>query len=318
MVLRRTSENNNSFENKLMEKLNLYEMQGLLVDAEWNPTVGIEAIQSNDIDSIPEKIKNKDFKFSTDILTPVHLNTKRLLGRYVLTQNLQVPLIIILYGKKRNDHYVFVNYEVHLDKKRDKLKICYEKERNEVDFINWWREHKGTIQTKDTANGAKPRIRQTSIDEILEEHGLEWGGNIDAFHPIAYNKDDPTTYNVEYIVDFISVSRDMKKNANPHKWYNDGIPKHGPRYEGLKVQSTIANILNIPHIMLYIDKNPDHNEERLGITSIKKISPNEIELTHDPKTDQEIIPGNNIICGLPDIKEEIKRIIQISDPPTVI
>ena len=76
MVLRRTSENNNSFENKLMEKLNLYEMQGLLVDAEWNPTVGIEAIQSNDIDSIPEKIKNKDNFIEGEIYTNILENTE--------------------------------------------------------------------------------------------------------------------------------------------------------------------------------------------------------------------------------------------------
>lgn len=321
---RRTSENNNPFENKLMDKLKLYEMQGLLVDAEWNPTVGIEAIQSDDIDSILAKIDDSNFDqhFLEDVLEQVNLNKKNLVGRYVLTHNLNVPLFVILYGRDRQNQYIFANFKISLERKNNTtgigIAIDHERTRNEADFINWWREHKGTIQTKDTANGAKPRIQRTSIDNILEEYGLEWGGNIDAFHPVTSDQYDPATYKVQYIVDFISVSGNMEKNADPHIWYDDGNPKHGPRYEGLKAQSTIANKLNVPHIMLYIDKNPKSNMERLGITSIKQISPKEIELTHDPKTGQQIIPGNNIISGLDNIEKEINRIISISNPPTII
>lgn len=320
---RRSSENNNPFENTLMEKLNLYEMQGLLVNAEWNPTIGMEAIQSDDIDSILAKIKDSNYKqhFLEKIFEKVHLNKKRLIGRYILTQNLDIPLFIILYGQSKNNQYIFANFKICLSDNNDNrlnLSICHEKTRNEEDFINWWKEHKGTIQTKDTANGAKPRIQRTLIDKILEKHGLEWGGNIDAFHPINSNKHNITTYKVQYIVDFISVSKDMEENADPHKWYNDGNPKHGPRYEGLKAQSIIANKLNVPHIMLYIDKNPNPNVKRLGITSIKQISQKKIELTHDPNTDQQIIPGKNIVYGLDNIEKEINNIISISNPPTVI
>lgn len=42
---RRTSENAHKFEKKLFEQLNLSELQGLLVDENWNATVGLEAIE---------------------------------------------------------------------------------------------------------------------------------------------------------------------------------------------------------------------------------------------------------------------------------
>lgn len=307
---RRTSENAHKFEKKLFEQLDLSELQGLLVDENWNATVGLEAIEildSNYFESLKSTNRSKEDKeeFCNEFYKV--LTKKDIKERYLLCDKLNIPFVLIFYCPTYEG---IKNFRISMVKINDNGDIKYinKIDYSENDFIKWWQSKKGTIQTKQLRNSAGPRVKRTKIDNILSNYGLMWGGNIDAFK--AENS------HIECIIDFISCSRNMNINANPSKWYNSSNPKYGPKYEGFKTQSKVANRLCVPHLIIYLDKSqPD--AEIVAISAIKEISPHAITLVNDPVTNSQRIPKDHITEGIENICDEIGKVISFSNPPII-
>lgn len=309
-LIRRTSENAHKFEKKLFDQLNLSELQGLLVDENWNATVGIEAIEIPDSNYFRIlKSTNRSEEDKKELLNDFYkiLSPKAIKERYLLCNKLNVPFVLIFYCPEYKGNKNFRISTVKING-NDDIKYINKIDYSESDFIKWWQSKKGTIQTKQLRNSAGPRVEKTKIDNILSKYGLMWGGNIDAFKV----EDDQ----IKCIIDFISCSRNMNINADPSKWYNSSNPKYGPKYEGFKTQSKVASRLCIPHLLIYLDKSkPD--AEIVAISAIKEISPHAITLINEPATNSQRIPKDHITEGLKNICDEIDKVINFSNPPIV-
>ena len=165
---------------------------------------------------------------------------------------------------------------------------------------------KGTTQNKPLANGAGTRAKCTVFDGALEKYGLMWGGNIDGF---IVNEDFDQ---ITCIIDNISVSTDLSgKRANPADYFNDGNPKHGPKYEGWRPTTTLAMMLNVPHALFTLDKN-NAAKEHIGLTFISGLSKEKISFAGD------VAPNSNVINGLEKIVQTFTAELPAMHPPKVV
>lgn len=276
----RTSENAHNFQKRLFNRLQAHSLQGLLMNDRHEFTTAIEAVEYEEGDD----------------KTKVPFTQKELHARYVLAREAGVPLYLLCYMDslyklikvKENNNQIVLNLDDRFD---------------ERGFIQWWRERKKTVQTKQLNNGGEARLGETVFDTVLRRHGYEWGGNIDGF----VLSDDKQR--VSYIIDNISVSkRDL--NDEPSHYFNSPNPRHGPRYEGWYAAVKLANQIGVPHLLFTIDKN-DETKEHIGLTAIERLSPEGIFYVENQK------PNNNIVEKLDFIVKAINEKLSIASPPAL-
>ena len=280
----RSTENDHSFQIALYEKLNAYSLQGLLMDSNHKFTAAVEAIEYNSDEEIKIPFSNKE-----------------LCAKYLLASKLKVPFYIVTY--KANYFRIF---EV-LQSANNTFRFIStpKKPLNENEFANWWGKLKGTVQQKPLANGAGSRANATVFDSTLEKYKLKWGGNIDGF--IVNESFDK----IECIIDNISVSGKLDgMNADPAKYFNDGNPAHGPKYDGWYPTTFLASSLNVPHALFTFNKK-DHTENKIGLTFISELSAEKISYVDN------ITPNSNVLEGIDTIKAEINEKLPKMNPPTI-
>ena len=146
----RSTECEHEFTKKLFSKLGAYSLQGLTMSSDHRWTAAIEAIQYDDDEIV-------------DLYSIFELNDLR--AKYSLAKAIEVPLYFLIYQKGI--------YSVFFVSKTDhEFLFSREKEFGEDGFIDWWKSIKGTDQSKDFNNGAKPRATTTIFDRVLEKHHL--------------------------------------------------------------------------------------------------------------------------------------------------
>lgn len=276
----RTTEKLHSFQKKLYKSINAFDLQGLLMDENRNFTAAVEAIEFEDYE-IP------DFKnvFSDE----------ELLAKYALADALAVPFFLIQFSKG--------NYGIRKVYKssEDIIGLTKIENKNEKEFIDWWKQFKRTNQTHPLSNGAENRICNTIFDKVLRKHGLEWGGNIDGFI-ISKRK-------VVAIIDNITIGKASAPldgyKADPALYFS----KKGPKYETWLSSVKLASILGIPHFLFTLD-GVDQNAEHIGFSTIRSLDKFGIYYVDDKK------PFENILIGINNIKSALECFRFFSGPPS--
>jgi hypothetical protein len=281
----RTTENDHTFQKKLFERLNAYQLQGLLINSKDEFSAGVEAVQYEDYEEYR-----------------IPFSEEELWAKYILTKEIGIPMYLVYYWKRL--YYILKVNKVTQGKAKPSLvnKVGM----NEDDFARWWKGLKGMPQTKHLNNGANVRTENTVFDGVLRRYGLEWGGNIDGFILSNDNK------KVLCVVDNISVSvDDLRGNkADPGVYFHSSNPKHGPRYEGWYGAVKLSNQLKVPHMLLTIDKR--HPElEHVGMTFIDDLSPDGLSYIDN------ISPNKRVIDGIANIRQTYAKLIKCMHAPTL-
>lgn len=295
----RSSERNHYFQSMLFRRLRAFSLQGLLMDDDHNFTAAIEAIaeeSSDDKRLFPYSGSNVVFPFSSTN-TAIPFTEEELHAKYILATEIGVPFYIICYSNG-----LFTILEVK--EKDGSIGIKKSQKFTEQQFIDWWKQLKGTIQTKQLNNGGEARLCNTVFDSVLRKYGLEWGGNIDGF---SLNEDGS---GIRCIIDNISVSR-PGLNDDPSNYFNSPNPRHGPRYEGWYAAVKLAHDLGVPHVLFTLDKNNDRIEHT-GIAFIRRLSPEGLFYVKNIKT------NDNIRSGMDNIVDFINRVLPRLSPPELI
>lgn len=281
----RSTENDHDFQKRLFDRLNAYQLQGLLINSRDEFSAGVEAIQYDDGEEYVEPFSEEE-----------------LWAKYVLTERIGIPMYLVYYWKRL--YYILqVNKE---SQGKARPKRLNSKGMNEDGFAQWWKELKGMPQTKQLNNGAGVRADNTVFDSALRRHGLEWGGNIDGFILSADNNE------VLCVIDNISVSVDDLggNNADPGAYFHSPNPKHGPRYEGWYGAVKLSNQIAVPHMLLTIDKK--HPEmEHVGMTFIDDLSPRGLTYI------ENIPPNRRVVNGIDNIALTYARLISRMHAPTL-
>ncbi|MGL5550321.1 MAG: hypothetical protein ACRDD4_11535 [Culicoidibacterales bacterium] len=294
-MLRRTTENDNhKFQKELFRKINAFDLQGLTMNARRDKfTMGVEYFDLTYQEY--QVVRSGCDIYQLEGMLPIEL----IKAQSILTMQLNIPLYYIL-GYEDD----FLLLEISFDGLELNIKESWF---DTEQLINFWFMHKQTIQTHPyDKNGAKLRAGKTRIDGILESEGLEWGGNIDGF-----------IINDNYVVaiiDCISIGPASQRNthdlsdpkADPALYFN----ARGPKYTTWLSTITLAQALNVPHLLFTLDK-VDPTQESVGLTGIEYITKNGISYY------EGIAPNQNVIYGLDNVYNNIFNLLTQLNVPSV-
>lgn len=281
----RSTENEHDFQTRLFRRLNAYQLQGLLINSEDKFSAGVEAVQYEE---------GEEYR--------VPFSDEELWAKYVLTEQIGIPMYLVYYWRRL--YYILQVEKVKTGKAQPHL--INKTGLSDEGFAKWWKELKGMPQTKQLNNGAGVRADNTVFDSTLRRYGLEWGGNIDGF-VLSKSNDE-----VLCVIDNISVSVDnlSGNNADPGAYFHSPNPKHGPRYEGWYGAVKLSNQLNVPHMLLTIDKKHPQTEH-VGMTFIDELSPDGLFYV------ENISPNNRVISGIDNIALTYANLISRMHAPSL-
>jgi hypothetical protein len=139
------------------------EIQGVPMDAAWEPTACVEAID------YPEG----------EPMRPVSDLGSEASGRKVaFARQLHVPFYVVTsVNENRLEDLTFTVFKL---RPRDGSTVASTREKglSAEQFAAFWANLKGTTQTKGLPD-AGVRIENSNVDQVLGKAGLAWGGNVD-------------------------------------------------------------------------------------------------------------------------------------------
>ncbi len=278
----RSSERSHRFQTALFERLGAFSLQGLLQDEEREFTTAVEAVMGepdDDRSRFPYVGQRKPAVPFVKGMLPFTAGELR--ARCVLAGQLHIPFYMVCFL----DGLFFI---MRVQKRHGRIWLLPFARLDEAGFAGWWESRKRTVQTKRLYNGGERRLRGTVFDAVLRAHGLEWGGNIDGF----LLSEDGTR--VRCIIDNISVSRPNLAD-DPARYFNSPNPRHGPRYEGWYAAVKLASDLDVPHIVMTLDRN-DERAEHVGIAVTRALTPEGLFYVDGVPTCDNIVEGlDNIV-----------------------
>ena len=279
---RRNVEGDHPFAKFVAAQCNIYELGGLLVDKNWNFTAAVEAFE---VDLEESKNRLSDLINSNSYAKVLYIDG-------IFAQKLGIPFYIIVHVKTRKSVYL---YEVCSDYNTNKL-ICVKTiSLSEDEFIQWWQQMKGTVQTKIYRRDFKDRAKNSYFDNLLESHRLKWGGNIDGYL-IA---DNDHTYEITAIIENRFTNKTPLSEYDPNFFYSD---YNGGDYHTWLPLIKLKDQLKVPlFLMTYSNRNGEQNQ--VGMTRILGQSKDSGLIYMQDQHGHTIRPCDNLFHDLSDIKE---------------
>lgn len=295
-MLRRTTENDNhKFQKELYGKLNAFDLQGLTMNVSRDKfTAGVEYFDLSYEEY--QKVKSGFSIYQISGMLPFNL----IRAQVTLTNQLNIPLYYI-WGYKDD----FLLHEVFFNGNELEYKHWWI---DTEQLVSFWHKRKKTIQNHPfDKNGAKMRAGKTRIDGILEAAGLDWGGNIDGF--IIHDS------KVIAIIDCISIGPASQRTthdlsdpkADPAIYFN----ARGPKYATWLSTITLAQALNVPHLLFTLNKE-DTIQEAIGLTGIDYLTKNGINYY------KRTAPNQNVIYGLGNVYQNVVNLLNQLNIPRVL
>lgn len=228
-MIKRDTERHHELANSVFSNINIYDMQGLLINSHNQFSAAIEAFEldSNELFNLNEAFSEQELK-----------------AKYILAKKLNIPFFIITYNKGTD---FFTINEIAYNSQNSSLFINKISSLNFSDFVTWWGRLKGTLQTKELFEAAN---RTKKIDEILEKHGLSWGGNVDGFI-LSLSKD-------ETILGIVEKRLSHKyniENYDPANFFH----YRGGDYNTWLPLITLSKQLNCPLFLMTFNINDNKN-----------------------------------------------------------
>ena len=272
MHIRDTEGSKTTFRTDLFNDLGIVELQGLLMNENWKPTAGVEAI---------------DYEPNEPINVIQDIGENALAGKLALTDALNVPLYVVTSR----------NQEKLLDLRFDVIKITKESSnirktsyRNGLEpeeFARFWGKYKGTDSVKPLPD-ANTRIKDSNVDNVLREADLEWGGNIDG---ILTNDG----WEVKAIIESRKTNQKELNSYDPNNYFH----YRGGDYNTWKPLYNISNELSVPLILLTFK----HEKSQCGCAYVDNMSSSK-GLTYE----DGITPDQNLLAES-DVKTELRSVL---------
>lgn len=257
---RRDTEETHSLGDAFFKRANVYDMQGLLINSNNMFSASIEAF---------ELAKEETFILEA-AFSPIDLHAKML-----LSEKLKIPFYIITYIEGTSF------FSIHTIVRKNELIYIESSEQYSFEhFIHWWRELKGTLQTKSLSEAGQ-RIAKSKIDQVLATEKLSWGGNIDGF---ILSKDGK---NILGILEKRLSTQASIDTYDPAKYFRSTHYRGGDYNTWLPLVN-LSNELDCPLFLLTLHKK---NYNMFGIAVIDKINHEELIYKSGP-------PSSNLFSNI--------------------
>ncbi len=244
---KRDTENVHFLADSLFANWDIYDLQGLLLNEEYEFTAAIEGVY------LEKGEKWQDL--------PLFFSNKEINAKLLVAEKLDVPFYVICHCFDLQNQHRFQIIEY----KRGSDFLHYNKnwDFNSTEFINWWSSLKGTIQTKEFREQGKERTDRSYIDIVLAQNNLMWGGNVDGIMIC------PQTNTPKAIIEKRIRKADAKiENYDPARYFYDKNDPLKNDYFTWKPLVKLAIALDCP---LYLLTFRNNDNENYGMSSIKNI-----------------------------------------------
>lgn len=271
---RRDTERKHELANKIYEKSHMYDLQGLLIGKNGAFTAAIEAFEIQE---------NEEFDFRSAF------TIDSLRAKCTLASKINVPFYIIVH-KENTECFVFHRVALH----NNQVVEASQSIKSTAEFIQWWAENKGTIQTK-RYNEMQGRISDSYIDDVLETNNLKWGGNIDGF---IISKHDSNRL-LAIIEKRVTASFNIA-DYDPANYYN---------YRGGDYNTwlPVYNLARMLHIPLFLITFQEGNNISAGAAVIKEVLPKQLVYESLP-------PNKNLFDSIIPLKRWISKYLKLHTP----
>ena len=286
---RRDVEGDHAFAKCVAEQCQIFELGGLLLDKNWNFTAAVEAFELSS--------EEKGTPLSSLLDRSGYAENLFMSGLFA--QKLNVPFYIIAHVQ---DESIVRLYSVHSDHNSKQLLCSEHRKLTEDDFIRWWQEMKGTVQTKPYRKDLKDRAKSSYFDNLLESNGLKWGGNIDGY----LVSDSSDASNMIAVIENRFTRKIPLNKYDPNAFYSG---YNGGDYNTWLPLMKLKDRLGIPlFLMTYSHRSGEEN--KVGITQILGQSKTE-GLQYIKDTNGAFIrPCDNIVQSVSDVKKWFEKALK--------
>lgn len=281
MLIRRNTEGSHLFSETIDNNLNIFDMQGLLLDRNGHFTTAIEAFELT-ANSRLKSLSQEAFD-----------GEEKLYVRASFAAQVGVPFYVLLH--KEGEHIIHF-FELYADADSHKCKCRNKFHLSEAQFIEWWHERKQTRQTKPYREQFLGRVRRSYFDSLLESNELKWGGNIDGY----FVSSKETNYTVEGIIEKRFTTRRSITRYDPAYYFNYG----GGDYKTWEPLFTLKNQLAVP-LYLFTYSRCEGEERKVGVTVVTSLSQRGITYITDERN-HVILPYSNICNNEAELKQRLQ------------
>lgn len=281
---RRSVEGTHPFAEYIAEYCHIFDLGGLLLDDNGNFTAAVEAFEIE---------PNEDHR-ALSVLLDNNGYTDTIYMACIFAEKLGVPFYVFAHieGNK------LINiYHLRSDQNSHQVVCTQRSKLTEDGFIQWWKQKKRTIQTKPYRQQFRQRAETSYFDDLLESHGLKWGGNIDGYLVTLHNNEEDVSAIIENrFTNKVSLSR-----YDPNNFYTDG---GGDYYTWLPLM-ILKDRLGVP-LFLMTYSNRSEEEGQVGITRILGQDRNGLHYIKD-RNNRSIRPCDNLHHNLATIRAWISE-----------
>lgn len=161
---RRNSEREHWFSKEVAKACGIYDMQGLLIGG-GKFTAAVEAFEWEEEDN-------------GKTIYEAFFPQEEMYIKCAFAKAVGVPFYILLH--RGDEPFIYV-YHMETDGKYPQCKISRREKWTEEEFLHWWARNKTTLQQKAYRPALVSRVGSGYFDNLLESHGMKWGGNVDGF-----------------------------------------------------------------------------------------------------------------------------------------
>lgn len=271
-MVRRYSLGGHQLIDKIVNEFNQTEIEGYSIQE----ISGIVMDQNNNFTSVMEYYEISE-KYNFDLKN--HL--LELQASIMISKKLNIPMFIIVY-RENSEFFEIHDYfnNVKFNKKYTEL------DNSKNDFLIWWKQYKGTVQSKPLY---RADYTSCKINQVFNTGMTKWGGDIDGV--IIYNDNE-----IISLIEFRKSTKELVSNYDPNKYYR-GTQYRAGDYMTWYPLIHLKNILSIP---LYLITLSENDVNKYGYAEI---------LSQDRQTlhyKNGIVPGKNATNDLKTIFKQIK------------
>lgn len=279
---RRNVEGEHEFAKAIAERFNLFELGGLLLDANWDYTAVVEAF---------ELTKEEKGHHLSDLMEANGFSEGLYMaGRFA--KRLEIPFFLIAHVQEEPHIYI---YRVTPDEEAQKLQCQERRTLTEAEFAAWWKEWKGTVQTKPYRSDLQGRVKHSYFDKLLETHKLRWGGNIDGYMAVS----QAGAFDIAAIIENRFTNKTELEKYDPNDFFH--VKYDGGDFNTWRPLIRLKDKLKIP-LFLMTYSNRAGEEQLVGITQVIGLSQKEGLLYMQNPEGKPIRPYNNIFATMDEIQ----------------
>ena len=275
MLVRRNTEGSHSFSDSIDTNLCIFDMQGLLLNNNWQFTAAIEAFE------LPVHTP------FTTLRQEAFGEEEKLYVRARFATQVGVPFFVLLH--KEGDNKITI-YDITANSATHHCECRKQFQLSESAFIEWWHERKQTNQTKPYRKQFEGRVEDSYFDSLLESNDLKWGGNIDGYFVSSPDSD----YQVEGIVEKRYTTSCSLYKYNPANYFKDPKDPKKNDYNTWKPLFLLKERLSVP-LYLFTYSRLHGEQNKVGVTILKSLSRERITYLLNENNKQ--ITPNSLICN---------------------